>query len=424
MKKTVFLLLIWAMSMLSTAFAQDTLWTRTYGGNSEDRAWFVLQTAGSGYLIVGSTSSYGAGGADVYLIKTDSQGDTLWTHTYGGAMTDWSKSAVEVSSGGYLIAAKTISFGAGSWDMYIIKTDGFGDTIWTRTYGGSQSDVAHSVVETSNGDFVIGGSTKSYGSGNFDFYLIKINPSGDTLWTRTYGGTGDDIIDHIASTNDGGYLLSGYTDSFGAGNDDVFVIKIDSLGIPIWTRTYGGSSIDKAWSGFQTTDGGYIIAGETMSYGSGMSDCYIIKTNSLGDTVWTRTFGGSDDDVAHYAKQSIDGDYFIAGATQSYGAGEWDVYVLKVNTSGDTIWTHTYGGIEWDVGLWAQQTNDEDYVIAGYSRSYSGNSNEDVYLIKIAGDRIVPIPTLPEWGLIILSVLLLVSAVWWMKRRKTVSASV
>jgi len=358
------------------AQAPDTAWTRTYGGGDNDRGYSVRQTTDGGYIIAGRTLSYGAGEYDIYLVKTNSSGDTLWTRTYGGTDDDEGYSVQQTSDGGYIIAGCT---GGDFIDAYLIKTDSEGDTLWTRTYGGATRDEeTWSVQQTSDGGYIIVGWTGSYGAGMYDVYLIKTNSSGDTLWTRTYGGTDSDKGYSVQQTTDGGYIVAGFTYSNGTGMyDDVYLIKTDSEGDTLWTRTYGGADSDEGFSVQQTSDGGYIVAGWTYSYGAGEFDTYLIKTNSLGDTLWTRTYGGTHYDKNYSVQQTIDGGYIVAGFAESGGR---DVYLLKTDSLGDTLWTRTYGGAEWDEGYSVQQTSDEGYIVTGYISSL-GITN--VYLVKI-----------------------------------------
>ncbi|MCP4631383.1 MAG: T9SS type A sorting domain-containing protein, partial [candidate division Zixibacteria bacterium] len=186
-------------------------------------------------------------------------------------------SVQQTTDGGYIIAGETGSYGAGNRDSYLIKTDSSGDTLWTQTYGGASHDIAESVQQTTDGGYILGGYTESYGAGNRDFYLIKTDSSGDTLWTRTYGGAAYDYAESVQQTTDGGYIMTGYTSSFGAGGADCYLIKTDSSGDTLWTRTYGGAIYDMAYSVQQTTDGGYIVAGGTNSFGPGSADFYLVK---------------------------------------------------------------------------------------------------------------------------------------------------
>jgi len=307
----------------------DTLWTKTYGGADKDYGYSVQQTSDGGFIITGYTESFGAGGYDVYLIKADSSGDTLWTKTYGGANDDYGRSVRQTSDGGFLITGGTYPFGAGAYDVYLIKADSSGDTLWTKTYGGTDTDIGESVQQTSDGGYIIAGYTHSFGAGENDVYLIKADSSGDTLWTKTYGGADADYGYSVQQTSDGGYIIAGGTISFGAGESDVYLIKADSSGDTLWTKTYGGADADYGYSVQQTSDGGYIIAGGTISFGAGESDVYIIKADSSGDALWTKTYGGTDYDNGHSVQQTSDGGYIIAGRTESFGAGSRDVYLIK-----------------------------------------------------------------------------------------------
>jgi len=352
---------------------------RWYGGTNNDIGYSVAQTTDGGYIIAGSTSSVGPDDWDVYLIKTDVSGDTLWTKTYGGVDWDYGYSVAQTTDEGYIVTGRTSSYSV-SEDVYLIKTDASGNTLWTRTYGGSfNNDWGNSVAQTTDGGYIIAGWTNSYGVGG-DVYLIKTNTSGDTLWTKTYGGINIDWGNSVAQTTDGGYIIAGYTYSYGAGNDDVYLIKTNSSGDTLWTRTYGGADQDWGNSVVQTTDGGYIITGDTYSYGAGGGDIYLIKTDALGNSLWTKTYGGTIYDEGNSVAQTTDGGYIIAGQTNSYGAGI-DVYLIKTGVSGDTLWTKTYGGTDIDGGYSVAQSADSGYIVAGATASY-GAGGDDVYLVK------------------------------------------
>jgi len=362
----------------------DTLWTRIYGGNAEDEAFSVQQTADRGYILAGYTWSFGAGGPDVYLVKTNSFGDTLWTRTYGGRSEDAAWSVRQTTDGGYIAAGRTTSFGAGSNDVYLVRTTGQGDALWTRTYGRGGYEAARSVQPTTDGGYIVAGYTSSLGAGSYDFYLIKTDSLGDTLWTRTYGGSGDDRASSVQPTSDGGYVIAGSTQSFGAGNWDFYVVKTDSLADTLWTRTYGGSSHEWANSIQQTTDGGYIAAGWSSSFGADYEDLYLVKIDSLGDTLWTRTHGGNGSDWASSIQQTSDGGYVMAGSTYSYGAGTptySNFWLVKTDSLGDTLWTRTYGGTEHDGAYSVQATTDGGYIVAGRSESF-GATFYNFYLVK------------------------------------------
>ncbi len=368
------------------AQAPDTLWTRTYGGNEYDAGKSVVQTIDGGFIIAGGTDSFGAGQRDVYIIKTNFTGDTLWTRTYGGTDSDYSNSVAQTVDGGYIIAGTTHSFGEGEVNIYLLKVDASGDTLWTRTYGGTGGESGLSAQETSDGGYIITGSTSSYGEGYHDVYLIKTDSSGDTLWTKAYGGVDWEIGWSVQETSDGGYVIAGTTHSFGEGDLDVYLLKTDANGDTLWTKTFGGAEADRAYSITQTAEDGYLIAGITRSFGVDETDVYLIKTDASGDSLWTRTYGGIGYDVGLSIRQTSDVRFIITGFTNSFSEDNSDIYVIKIDADGDTLWTKTYGGAENDQGFSVTQTADGGYLVAGATRSF-GQGNYDVYLIRLTADQ-------------------------------------
>ena len=383
MKKPALISIILLVSITIAAYAQpDTLWTQTLGGSSHDRGYSIQQTTDGGYIIAGSTSSYGAGGTDVYLIKTDGDGNESWYQTFGGSGSEWGNCVQQTTDGGYIIAVYTFSYGADSTDVYLIKTDGNGNETWTRTFGESYSDNGYCVQQTTDGGYIIVGYTYADSA---DVYLIKTDGNGNESWTQTYGGSSDDFGYCVQQTTDGGYIISGYTSSYGAGGFDVYLIKTDGNGNESWSQTFGGSDIDGGNIVQQTTDGGYIIEGNTSSYGAGGNDVYLIKTDANGNESWSQTFGGSDDDYGKSVQQTTDGGYIIGGYTSSYGAGGWDVYSVKTDANGNESWSQTFGGSSNDRGQSVQQTTDGGCIIVGGTSSY-GAGNTDVYLIRLEAE--------------------------------------
>jgi hypothetical protein len=373
------ILRFWAFFILLLPLSSPAQITfeRTYGGSSADEAYFVQQTSDGGFIITGWTDSFGAGDLDVYLIKTDSLGETLWTKTYGGILTDIGNSVLQLSDGDFIIVGLTYSFGAGSFDVYLIKTNSIGDTLWTKTYGGASGDYGSLIQETSEGGFIIAGLTQSFGAGGADVYLIKTDSLGDTIWTKTYGDIEWDESWSVYQTSDKGFIITGWTESFGAGSGDVYLIKTDSLGDTLWTRSYGGIDGDAGKFVQETSVGGFIIAGWTQSFGAGGADVYLIKTDSQGDTLWTKTYGSSDNDYANSIQETFNGGFIIIGWTFSFGAGSADVYLIKTDSIGDSLWTKTYGGIDGDVGWSGQQTLDGGFIITGVTGSF-GSGGGDV----------------------------------------------
>jgi hypothetical protein len=232
--------------------------------------------------LAGYTGSFGAGG-DILLIKTDASGNLQWATTYGGTNDDWAYSLQQTSDGGYIVAGRTYSFGAGLDDIILIKTDANGNVQWAKTYGGTDIDYAFSVQQTSDDGYILAGYTRSFGAGLDDIILIKTDANGNLQWATTYGGTNDDWASSVQQTSDDGYIVAGYTRSFGAGFYDAFLVKTDANGNIIWAKTYGGTDYDDASSVQQTLDGGYIVAGYTASFGAGSRDIFLIKTDEDGN---------------------------------------------------------------------------------------------------------------------------------------------
>jgi len=328
MRRLFLVVLLLALAFAVPAFAQQR-WERTYGGAGTDEGYSVQQTTDGGYIVAGLYDKYG--NPQVYLIKANASGDTLWTRTYGVPNGGVGYSVQETQDGGYIVAGYTWSFG-NNYQVYLVKTNASGDTLWTRNYGGSSGDRGYSVQQTQDGGYIVAGYTDSFGE-SLQVYLIKTNAQGDTLWTRTYGGTGDDGGRSVQQTSDGGYIIAGYTYSFG-NNYQVYLIKTNASGDTLWTRAYGGTSIDESNSVQQTSDGGYIIAGWTNSFGAGLYDVYLIKTNTSGDTLWTKTYGGTNRDYGRSVQQTQDGGYIVAGYTHSFGNAD-QVYLIKTDANGN-----------------------------------------------------------------------------------------
>ncbi|MBN1458033.1 MAG: hypothetical protein JXA57_00760, partial [Armatimonadetes bacterium] len=373
-------LLLSAFGLVSIASAHVS-WQKTYGGADDELGYSVEPTADGGFIAVGSTRSFGAGGMDVYLVKTDAQGDTLWTHVYGGTEDDVGYSVRQTADGGFIVTGYTYSDGVGWSDVYLVKTNAQGDTLWTRTYGGTDRDGGVSVLQTSDGGYVVAGWTASFGTGGDDVYLIRTNAAGDTLWTRTYGGSERDEGSSVRPTTDGGFIVAGHTMSFGAGGEDFYLVKTNASGDTFWTRTYGGVNLDQGWSTQQTADGGYIIAGCTQSFGAGFWDYYLVKADSDGDTLWTRTYGGAGNDLGFAIQQTIDGGYIVVGQSESPGAGPWDILLVKTDAQGDTLWTKSFGEAVASGPSSVVQTLDSGYIVAGSKRS--GGGDFDVYLVRL-----------------------------------------
>ena len=354
-------------------------WEQTFGGEIDDFGSSVQQTTDGGYIITGSTSSFGNGSFDIYLLKTDNNGNELWFQTFGNKNNydgEHGSSVQQTIDGGYIITGSVPS------DLVLIKTDENGNEQWSKTFGGESGDVGYSVQQTTDGGYIITGSTFSWDNEiGVQIYLIKTDENGTEQWSKTFGGVSDDVGFSVQQTSDGGFIITGRTSSFGNGLDDVWLIKTDENGNEQWSKTFGGNSSDVGHSVQQTTDGGYIITGETFSFGNGGSDVYLIKTDGNGNEQWSQTFGDESLDHGYSVQQTIDGGFITTGFTLSYENGLPDIYLIKTDGSGNEQWSKTFGGNSSDVGRSVQQTTDGGYIITGETFSF-GNGTSDVYLIK------------------------------------------
>jgi hypothetical protein len=355
-------------------------WEQTLGGDESDYGYSLQQTTDGGYIITGRTYSFGNGDSDVYLFKTDENGNEQWSQTFGGEDDDGGYSVQQTTDGGYIITGETSSFGNGNEDVYLIKTDENGNELWSQTYGGESKEIGYSVQQTTDGGYIITGYTESFGEGVLEGCLIKTDENGNEQWFKTYEGTGRSV----QQTTDGGYIITGRTTSFGNGQSDVYLIKTDENGNEQWSQTFGGELNELGNSVQQTNDGGYIITGLTTSFGNGGWDVYLIKTDENGNEQWSQTFGGDASDYGRSVQQTTDGGYIITGYTISFGNGQIDIYLIKTDENGNEQWSQTFGGELEDYGSSVQQTTDGGYIICGETESF-GNGGDDVYLIKTDG---------------------------------------
>jgi len=356
---------------------------KAIGGPGAEMGRSLIQTSDGGYAIAGYTTSFGAGELDVYLVKLDANGNLQWTKTIGGPEIEEGNSLLQTSEGGYVIAGYTASFGAGKADVYLVKLDANGNIQWTKTIGGKDEDVGTSLIQTSDSGYAIAGVTKSFGAGKADVYVVKLDANGNLQWTKTIGGPGDEAGFSLIQTSDGGYAIAGFTPSFGAGDWDVYVVKLDAKGNLQWTKTIGGKSDDWGYSLIQTSDGGYAITGPTYSFGAGRADVYVVKLDANGNLQWTKTIGGPESDWGFSLIQTSDSGYAITGATTSSGAGGTDLYVIKLDANGKPQWTKTIGAKnEKLINSSIIQTSDGSYVIAGTTRSF-GAGGRDAYVVKL-----------------------------------------
>jgi hypothetical protein len=388
-------LFVTSLILISYNVMAAEMWQQTYGGANDDRVYSVIQTNDGGYVLAGFTMSYGAGLQDFYLLKTDKNGNMLWNRTYGGAGADGARSVIQTSDGGYALVGDTTSFGNLSsvflsYDFWLVKTDNNGNMLWNQTYGYRLSfengteysgSMAQSVVQTSDGGYALAGRTYGIGAGLSDFYLVKTDEDGNMLWNQTYGGTENDNPLSMIQTSDGGFALVGYTESFGAGEGDYWLVKTDSDGNMEWNKTYGGSGFDEAASFVQTSDGGYILVGRSTSVENGA--VWLVKTDANGDIEWSKQPSPSHIQLSSPISvvETSDGGFALSG----------DFWVIKTDVNGDILFYQSY---ETETGWHSAsncliQASNGDYVLAGYVSPIEGGVAPDVLLVKT--DHEIPI---------------------------------
>lgn len=308
----------------------DIAWSATFGGEAADTGSCLRAAPDGGYILLGSTRSKGAGGADVYLVKTDAAGGKEWEKTFGGSADDFGCS-VECTADGYIIAGCTASFGDEDGDAYLIRTGAGGNLLWEKAFGGPNADEGYAVRQTSDGGFVIAGYTQAFLSSDDNAWLLKVDSDGNLAWERMFGTIATSTEDvrleqarDVQLTPDGGYLLAGYRHP-ALGDFNGWLIKTNAAGEEEWSRTFGGNAWDQAEAVVLTADGGYALAGMSRSYGP-WNQAWLVKADAAGNQEWERYFGGSDDEWAYALKQTADEGFVLAGTISGNGGQAYLVY--------------------------------------------------------------------------------------------------
>ncbi|MCL0082279.1 hypothetical protein M1O14_00915 [Dehalococcoidia bacterium] len=364
----------------------DKEWSRTFGGRERSVAQSVQQTRDGGFIIVGWREGAGEFDYDIWLVKSDEKGNKEWSRTFGGPHSDKAHSVQQTVDGGFIIVGDTASFGAGSNDAWLIKTDGEGNKEWSRIFGGLDADRARSVQQTRDGGFIIVGWTDSFGPG--DIWLIKTDQEGNKEWSRTFGGR---ITDHgwsVRETLDGGFIITGTLYRGGPRYGDLWLIRTDEHGDKEWCRTFDRGGGETGHSVQQTRDGGFIIAAQVYPPFIGRSDLWLIKTDQEGNKEWSRSFGGWGSEGLPSVQQTRDGGFIIVASTESFGAGKSDLWLIKTDQEGDKEWSRTFGGREREGGSSVQQTACGGFIIAGTTNSF-GAGKSDFWLIKLAPEHAI-----------------------------------
>ena len=417
-------------------------WDKTFGGSNPDRLKALQQTSDGGYIlggesasgITGNKSQACQGANDYWVVKLDASGNKTWDKTFGGSDQDRFISIQQTSDGGYILGGssgsgisvdKSQASKGGTYDYWVVKLDASGNKIWDKTIGGSNRDELNSLQQTSDGGYILGGSSDSGVSGDknqicrggYDYWVVKLDASGNKIWDKTFGGSAFDELYSLQQTSDGGYILGGSSDSGVSGDKsqgtkggkDYWVVKLDANGNKTWDKTFGGSVGDELTSLQQTSNGGYIlggwsesgISGDKTQATQGISDYWVIKLDASGNKTWDKTFGGSVYEKLFSLQQTSDGGYMLGGMSHSSISGDksqasqgyYDYWIVKVDASGNKMWDKTIGGSNGDALLDLRRTSDGGYILGGESNSpLSGDKSQpsqggdDFWIVKLAAD--------------------------------------
>ena len=423
MKQGIFLLILTFLH--GSLLAQSIEWEQNYGGSNEEDLQSIQQTSDGGFILGGRSQSadsdVGAnnGNYDYWIAKTDALGNLQWEQNFGGSYNEDLCALQETSDGGFILGGRSqsndgdVGGNKGNYDYWVVKTDALGNLQWEQNYGGNGEDWLHSLQQTSDGGFILGGRSLSGGgdissnNGNYDYWVVKIDNLGTIQWEQNYGGTAWDELYSVQETSDGGFILGGASNSSNidvGGNNggyDYWVIKTDVSGNVQWEKNYGGSVGDFLHSLQETSDGGFILAGQSQSSNGdvggnyGNWDYWIVKTDASGSIEWEKHFGGIKEEYLYSVQQTTDNGFILGGCSLSYNFdvsgnnGIWDYWIVKTDSLGILEWDRNYGGTNNDYLNIIKQTNDGGFILGGESQSsdldVGGNNGAyDFWVLKLS----------------------------------------
>lgn len=368
----------------------------TIGTTDTEKSYAVIQLADSGFIVGGSYQFNGFGSDQLFITRTDKYGDTIWAKTYGNSV-DANKTTVPPHASGdgifdiqptldgnFIATGATFRLSDAMGDVLVMKFDEYGDTIWTKRYGGQLVDYGYSVLPIADSGYVVVGYTESFGAGNRNGYLLRLDESGDTIWTSVIGSTGLDAFFNGILTSNGDLALTGYTFSSGAGTADISLLRLDTSGSILWEKTYGSPQNEFGYAIRETASSGFIITGMHETEAPVVQNAFLLQTDSAGNMLWAKSYGGSKFDGAYDVALSQSGGYVFTGYTKSFASNpnRNDIYVVNTNSNGDTIWTKTVGGSEDEMGEAILTTQDSGLMIVGFTHSF-GMGAADIYAVKL-----------------------------------------
>ena len=384
-KALLFIIFNFHFSIFNAFSQADTIYHQfSYGGTNDDYARQIIATNDSGYIVVGSTASFGAGQSDVYVIKLDSNGHKQWSHTYGTPAIEVGNAIRQMYDSGYIIVGYTNQ--NTDYDVYLIKINSSGDLQWSKTIGGTDWDFGNGIELTSDSGFIICGQTYSNPSTSADVYIIKCNSTGAVIWEKHYGGTDYESSNAIIRDRYNSYIVVGETSSNPAQDTNFYALRIKPDGDTLWTKTYAGSKFDAAYGVDTTLDGNYVLIGTTYLHNPSDSfntskNILFLKIDASGNQMWSSLDGGQKDEEGRFVKQFSDGSLLTGGMTESFGGGGQDVFLEHWHPNGQRFEGPTIGGSQDDAGYSAAVGKDNRMMIVGITKSYGCGLN-DVYLIR------------------------------------------
>lgn len=342
----------------------------------------VLQTSDGGYIISASTETSIIDDLDMMVMRTDVSGNFLWKKSYGGNMPEVPNGILKANDGNYFIIGYTQSFGSGDFDHYLLKVDPAGDSIFSKVYGGYGNEEGKEIISTSDGNYVIVGASNSISFSDNNVQLIKIDINGNVIWTKYYGGPGYESARSVKECADGGFIIAGKQLNT-SGIASIFLIRTDSGGDTIWTKILSGPNSLEGKSVLVNSDGSYTLSVDDSS-AIDDSDVRIMKIDPTGNIVlWDKLYSGTLKDITKMIKPTTDGGYIVTALSRSFGWIEPDYWVLRLNSVGDTLWTKHFGGADHEHCYAVRQTSDSGYIVVGHTRSNNASRIEEILLVKL-----------------------------------------
>ncbi len=357
-------------------------WQKSFGGDDRDEAHDVIALKEGGFLVAGESKSYSIGRRDMLIARFDKDGKLLYRSSFGNKKNEVANAVTKTSDDAFMAVGYTTSYSKyGDKDLYVVKFSKDGKSIWKRHFGGERDDVGYDIVGVGGGKALIVGYTESYGKGYKDIYLLYIDKNGKEIWSKAIGGKDDETGYSIALAKDGFYI-AGTTRSKGAGGFDFYLLRFDSKAHLRYSKVYGGIEDDIFTSAVVTKDGGCVVAGKTKSFGSKHFDIDVIKYDAKGRMLWHKLFGFKSQEWANDIVELNDGNLVVVGTTKSIGHGNYDFYILELEPNGSLKWSKTYGGSDKDFATAVAKLKDKSIIVAGSTLSF-GKGDYDFMLINL-----------------------------------------